>query len=91
MCILYHKELQYIAQLRQIMIGLYKSRLPTIETSRNHKLSQHQIVVATVEKYVGIVMNFLISNKGLSFQSTLKHHKNQDLNHFAPTYILLTA
>jgi hypothetical protein len=28
-------------------------------------------------------MNFLISKKGMSFQSTLKLHKNHNLNHFA--------
>jgi hypothetical protein len=27
-------------------------------------------------------MNILISKKGLSFQKTLKLHKNHDLNHF---------
>jgi hypothetical protein len=71
------------------MIDHYKSRLSTVETPRNHNLSQHQIVFAIVEKYVGIVMTFLISKNRLSFQSTLKVHKNHDLNHFAPTYILL--
>ncbi len=88
-CSLYHKELQYIAKLRRITIDLYKSRLVTIETPRNHTLSQHWIVFAIVEKYVGIVMNFLISKKRLSFQSTLKLHKNHDLNHFAPTHTSL--
>jgi hypothetical protein len=34
-------------------------------------------------------MNFFISKKGLSFQSTLKLHKNHNLNHFVPTHILL--
>jgi hypothetical protein len=34
-------------------------------------------------------MNFLISKKGLSFQSTLKLHKHHDLNHFAPTHTSL--
>jgi hypothetical protein len=34
-------------------------------------------------------MNFLISKKGLSFQSTLKLHKNHNLNHFAPTHTSL--
>jgi hypothetical protein len=71
------------------MIELYKSRLVTIEAPRNHTLSQHRIVFAIVGKYVGIVMNFLISKKGLSFQSTLKLHENQDLNHFAPMRTLL--
>jgi hypothetical protein len=89
MCSLFHKVSQYIAKLRQIMIDLYKSCLVTIETPRNHTSSQHQIVFAIVEKYVGIVMNFLISNKGLSFQSTLKLHKNHNLNHFVPVHTLL--
>jgi hypothetical protein len=71
------------------MIDLYKSCLVTIETPRNHTSSQHRSVFAIVEKYVGIVMNFLLSKKGLSFQSTLKLHKNHDLNHFAPTHTLL--
>jgi hypothetical protein len=57
--------------------------------SKTSQLVQHQIVFAIVEKYVGIVMNFLISKKGLSFQSTLKLHKNHNLNHFAPMHILL--
>jgi hypothetical protein len=52
-------------------------------------LSQHQIVFAILEKYVEIAMNFLISKKGPSFQSTLKLHKNHNLNHFAPTHISL--
>jgi hypothetical protein len=34
-------------------------------------------------------MNFLISKKGLSFQSTLKLRKNYNINHFAPMYVLL--
>jgi hypothetical protein len=85
-CSLYHKELQYIAKLRRITIDLYKSCLITIETPRNHTSSQHRIVFAIVEKYVGIVLNFLISKKGLSFQSTLKLHRNHDLNHFAPMH-----
>jgi hypothetical protein len=89
MYVLYHKESQYNAKRRQITIDLYKSRLITIETPRHHTSSQHQIVFAIVEKYVGIVMHFLISKKGLSFQSTLKLHKNQDLNHFAPTHTSL--
>ncbi len=38
-CSLYHKELQYIAKLRRIMIDLYTSRLVTIETPRNHTSS----------------------------------------------------
>ncbi len=38
------------------MIDLCKSRLVTIETPRNHNLSQHQIVFAIVEKYIGIVI-----------------------------------
>ncbi len=88
-CSLYHKESQYIAKLRRIMIDLYKSRLVTIETPRNYTLSQHRIVFAIVEKYVGVVMNFLTSKKGLSFQSTLKLHKNHNLNHFAPMHNLL--
>ncbi len=86
---LYHKESQYIAKLRQITIEPYKSHLVTIETPRNHTLSQHQIVFSFVENYVGIVMNFLISKKRLSFQSTLKLHKNHNLNHFVPTHTLL--
>ncbi len=87
--VVYHKESQYIAKLRRITIDLYKSRLVTIETPRNHTSSQHRIVFAIIEKYVGIVMNFPISKKGLSFQCTLKLHKNHDLNHFAPTHTLL--
>ncbi len=88
-CSLYHKELQYIAKLRWITIDLYKSHLVTIETPRNHISLQHWIVFAIVEKYVGIVMNFLISKKRLSFQSTLKLHKNYNLNHFVPTHTSL--
>jgi hypothetical protein len=42
-----------------------------------------------VIKYIGIVTNFLISKKGLSFQITLKLHKNPSLNHFAPLHISL--
>jgi hypothetical protein len=38
--------------LRQITIDLCKSRLVTIETPRNHSLSQHQIIFASVEKYI---------------------------------------
>jgi hypothetical protein len=53
------------------MIDLYKSWLITIETPPNHTSSQHQIVFAILEKYVGIGKQFLISKKGLSFQSTL--------------------
>ncbi len=90
-CSLYHKGSQYIAKLRRITIELYKSRLVTVETPRSLTLSQHRIVTAIVEKYAGIVLNFLISKKGLSFQSTLKLHKNHDLNHFAPTHTSLTA
>jgi hypothetical protein len=71
------------------MIDLYKSRLNTVETPRNHTSSQHRIVFAIIEKHVGIVMNFLISKKGLSFQSTLKLHKNHNLNHFAPMHTSL--
>jgi hypothetical protein len=85
-CRVYHQLLQYIAKLRQITIDLYKSGLVTIEIPRNHSSSQHQIVFAIVEKYIGIVANFLISQ---SFQITLKLHKNHDLNQFAPTHILL--
>ncbi len=88
-CSLYHKELQVIAKVRWITIDLYKSCLVTIETPRNHNSSQHQIVFAIVEKYVGIVMNFLISKKGLGFQSTLKLHKNYDPNYLAPTHTSL--
>jgi hypothetical protein len=40
-CRVYHQLLQYIAKLRQITIDLCKSRLVTIETPRNHSLSQH--------------------------------------------------
>ncbi len=69
----------------RITISRHKSHLVTIETPRNHTSSQHRIVFAIVEKYVEVVMNFLISKKGLSFQSTLKLHKNHNLNHFAPT------
>ncbi len=68
-CSLYHKESQYIAKLRRITIDLYKSRLVTIETSRNHTLSQHWIVFAIVERYVGILMNFLISKRGWVFKA----------------------
>jgi hypothetical protein len=71
------------------MIDLYKSHLVTIETPRNHTLSHHQIVFTIVEKYVGIVMNFFISKRELSYQSILKLHKNHDLNHFVPTHTLL--
>ncbi len=81
-CRVYHQLLQYIAKLRRIMIDLYKSHLVTIETPRNHSSSQHRTVFAIVEKYIEIVMNFLISKKGLSFQITLKLHKKHDLNHF---------
>jgi hypothetical protein len=56
LCCLYRKESQYIAKLRQIRIDLYKSRLITMETSRNHTSSQHQIVFAIIEKYILIVM-----------------------------------
>ncbi len=56
-CRVYHQLLQYIAKLRQITIDLCKSRLVTIETPRNHSLTQHQIVFAIVEKYIGIVTN----------------------------------
>jgi hypothetical protein len=56
-CRVYHQLLQYIAKLRRIMIDLCKSRLVTIETPRNHSLSQHQIIFAIVEKYIGIVTN----------------------------------
>jgi hypothetical protein len=44
--------LQYLAKLRRIKIDLCKSRLVTIETPRNHSLSQHQTVFAIVEKYI---------------------------------------
>jgi hypothetical protein len=40
-CRVYHQLSQYIAKLRQITIDLCKSRLVTIETPRNHSLSQH--------------------------------------------------
>jgi hypothetical protein len=56
-CRVYHQLLQYIAKLRQITIDLCKSRLVTIETPRNHSLSQHQIIFTIVEKYIGIVTN----------------------------------
>ncbi len=46
-----------IAKLRRIRIDLCKSRLVTIETPRNHSLSQHQIIFSIVEKYIGIVTN----------------------------------
>ncbi len=70
MCSLYHKVSQYIAKLRRITIDLYKSHLITVETPRYHTSSQHRIVFIVVEKYVRIVMNFLISKKGAEF---LKH------------------
>ncbi len=41
----------------RVTIDLCKSHLVTIETLRNHSLSQHQIVFAIVEKYIGIVTN----------------------------------
>ncbi len=56
-CRVYHQLLQYIAKLRQITIELCKSHLVTIETPRTHSLSQHWIVFAIVEKYIGIVTN----------------------------------
>jgi hypothetical protein len=56
-CRVYHQLLQYIAKLRRVTIDLCKSRLITIETSRNHSLSQHWIIFAIVEKYIGIVTN----------------------------------
>jgi hypothetical protein len=56
-CRVYHQLLQYIAKLKQITIDLCKSRLVTVETPRNHSLSQHQIIFAIVEKYIGIVTN----------------------------------
>jgi hypothetical protein len=48
-CRVYHQLSQYIAELRQITIDLCKSRLVTIETPRNHSLSQHQIIFAIIE------------------------------------------
>jgi hypothetical protein len=54
-CRVYCQLLQYIAKLRGIMIDLCKSHLIIIETPRIHSLSQHQIVFAIVEKYIGIV------------------------------------
>jgi hypothetical protein len=56
-CRVYHQLLQYIAKLKRITIDLCKSRLVTIETPKNHSLSQHQIIFAIVEKYIGIVTN----------------------------------
>ncbi len=53
---------------------------------RNSKKSQLVTAFATLEKYIGIVTNFLILR---SFQITLKLHKNHNLNHFAPTHTLL--
>ncbi len=54
-CRVYHQLSQYIAKLRRITIDFFKSCLVTIETPRNHSLSQHQIVFAIVEKYIGNV------------------------------------
>jgi hypothetical protein len=61
-CRVYHQLSQYIAKLRQITIDLCKSRLVTIETPRNHSLSQHQIVFAIVENYIGIVTNIVFKS-----------------------------
>ncbi len=68
-CSLYHKELQYIAKIRQITIDLDNLRLVTIETSRNHNSSQHQIVFAIVDNYVGIGKRFLYQTRGWVFKS----------------------
>ncbi len=56
-CRVYLQLLQYITKLRRITIDLCKSHLVTIETPRNHSLSQHQIIFAIVEKYIGIIKN----------------------------------
>jgi hypothetical protein len=57
-------------KLRQITIDLCKSRLVTRETPRNHSLSQHQIVFAIVEIYIGIVTNiFFQITSNLIFKS----------------------
>ncbi len=56
-CRVYSQLSQYIAKWRQITIDLCKSSLVTIETPRNHSLSQHRIVFTIVEKYIGIVTN----------------------------------
>ncbi len=62
-CRVYHQLLQYIAKLRQITIDLYiMSR-----HMRNSKKSQPVTAFAIVEKYIGIVTNFLILQ---SFQIT---------------------
>jgi hypothetical protein len=53
---------------------------------RNSTKSQLITAFAIVEKYKGIVTNFLISH---SLQITLKLHKNHDLNHFVPVHISL--
>ncbi len=88
-CRVYHQHSQYIAKLRQITIDLCKSRLVTIETPRNHSLSQHRIIFAIV-KNTQELLRILISNYiERNFQITLKLHENHNHYHFAPTHISL--
>jgi hypothetical protein len=61
-CRVYHQLSQYIAKLRQITIDLCKSCLVTIETPRNHSLTQHQIVFAILEKYIGFFTNIVFKS-----------------------------
>ncbi len=88
-CRVYHQLSQYIAKWRQFKIDLCKSHLVTIEHPRNHSLSQHWIVFAIIEKYIGIVRNINFVPHRTLFSNHIKLHKNHNLNHFVPMHILL--